>query len=234
MGELGGGERVYANLRRAILRLELAPGAELDEVTISSRFAVSRTPVREALIRLGSEGLVQMQRGRGARVASLELANLRDFFEGLDLLQRAVTRLAAARRRAADLTLIEAQLLAFEDAAAALDNTAANEANYGFHRAIGDAARSEYLSSGYYRVLAEGLRIAHLCFSEHGGAEQRLPGHFAATVDEHRAMFAAIRERDQQAAEDIAGQHMRLFKNRVASTLTSTEVTQRLSAASDA
>jgi DNA-binding GntR family transcriptional regulator len=230
MSELGGGERVYAELRRAILRLEVPPGAELEEGALSRQFAVSRTPVREALIRLGSEGLVNMQRGRGARVASLDLATLRDFFEGLDILQRTVTRLAASRRREADLAKIERPLHGFEHAAAALDNTAANEANYAFHRAIADAAQSHFLGAAYARVLSEGLRITHLCFSEHAGAEQRLPSHFAATIEEHRTMFAAIRDGDAEAAERVAGSHVLLFKNRVATTLMSTAGTLGLSA----
>ena len=98
-----GSERVYALLRQQILRLDLRPGEELDEGAVSSRFSVSRTPVREALIRLTAEGLVISARGRGARVAPLDIGDLRAFFEGLDILQRSVTRLAALRRITADV-----------------------------------------------------------------------------------------------------------------------------------
>ena len=93
-----GAEHVYRMLRQAILCMELRPGSDLDELEISSRYAVSRTPVREALIRLTAEGLVQAVRGRGSRVAAMNLFDLRDFFESLDLLQRAQTTLAALRR----------------------------------------------------------------------------------------------------------------------------------------
>ena len=68
-----GSEMVYRNLRREILRLELVPGSELDEAGVAARYRVSRTPVREALIRLTAEGLVQATKGRGARVAALDL-----------------------------------------------------------------------------------------------------------------------------------------------------------------
>ncbi len=108
-----GSERVYRDLRREILHLVLKPGDDLDESVVSARFAVSRTPVREALIRLTAEGLVTSSRGRGARVAPLSIGDLRAFFEGLDILQRSVTRLAAHRRLDSDLARIEASMLGF-------------------------------------------------------------------------------------------------------------------------
>lgn len=62
---------IYAELRRDILELRLAPGAVLDEMEISRRFGISRSPVREAIIRLTAEGLAQSLKNRGATVASL-------------------------------------------------------------------------------------------------------------------------------------------------------------------
>lgn len=224
-----GTESIYREIRRAILRLKFAPGSELEEGILSRQFGVSRTPVREALIRLSSEGLVRMQRGRGARVATLDLGNLRDFLEGLDLLQRAVTRLAAIRRTQSDLEAIEFHLIAFEGECGCLDNSGVNEANYAFHWAVCEAAHSVHLSAAYARVLAEGLRVAHLCFSEHQNAHRSLPAHLAQTMDDHRTMFEAIRSRDADAAERIAGEHVLLFKNRVADTLMSSELTRGIS-----
>ena len=223
-----GGEHVYVALRQSILSLALQPGAELEEGILSRRFCVSRTPVREALIRLSSEGLVTLQRGRGARVAPLDLRNLRDLFEGLDVLQRATTRLAASRRLEAELTTIEHHMLAFEAAAARLDSGAVNDANYAFHLAIGEAAHSQYVGSAYRRVMTEGLRVAHLCYSENTNCDRTLTDHLNATAREHREMLRAIRERDADAAEHVAGGHVVLFKERVTKMLISPGLTERI------
>ena len=89
---------VYDELRREILRLRLVPGAALDEAGLVIRFGLSRTPVREALIRLAADGLVTMLSNRKAQVSTLDLGNFPRFVEALNLLQRAIMLLAALRR----------------------------------------------------------------------------------------------------------------------------------------
>lgn len=223
---------VYDRLRRDILRLDLAPGAALDEGALSARYAVSRTPVREALIRLTADGLVTNAKGRGARVAALDLQNLRAFFEGLDILQRAVTRLAALRRRPADLEAIEASLLAFEAGAARHDSDTVNEANYQFHTAIALAAASDYLCHAYERCLMEALRIGYVCFSDHTGLDERLETHLAATMQDHRDIFDAIVAQDEVRAEHLAAQHVDLTRKRLVSALMSIDAARRVSVSS--
>ncbi|MCE7030029.1 GntR family transcriptional regulator [Jiella avicenniae] len=227
-----GSERVYRDLRREILRLVLKPGEDLDESFVSNRFAVSRTPVREALIRLTAEGLVTSARGRGARVAPLSIGDLRAFFEALDILQRSVTRLAASRRQESDLARIETFMLAFEEGARALKTEIVADVNYDFHSAIADAARSSFLAASYRRSLVEGLRIGYVSFSEHEGLGERLETHLAATMQDHREMFEAIAGRDPDTAERLAGRHVELFRNRIAATILSTDLTRRISAVS--
>lgn len=226
-----GSDHVYQNLRRDILRLDLAPGAALDEGVLSARHAVSRTPVREALIRLTADGLVTNVKGRGARVAALDLQNLRSYYEGLDILQRAVTRLAALRRRPADLDAIADRLAAFEAGAARLDSETVNETNYEFHAAIATAAASEYLAKAYERCLMEGLRISYLCFSDHTDLDERLHTHLATTMQDHREIFDAIAGQDAPLAEALAARHVDLSRNRLVSALLSIDVARRISVA---
>ncbi|MFN4098246.1 MAG: GntR family transcriptional regulator [Pararhodobacter sp.] len=229
MGTSAGSDRVYESLRRDILRLDLAPGSTLDEAVLSARYAVSRTPVREALIRLWADGLVSNVKGRGARVAALDLQNLRSFFEGLDILQRAVTRLAALRRRPADLDEIATHLAACEAGAARLDSDTVNEANYHFHSAIARASGSDYLENAYRRCLMEGLRIGCVCFSEHTSVDERLETHLSATMQDHRDIYDTIVAQDGDRAEALAGSHVDLFRNRIVTTLFSIDVARRIS-----
>ncbi|MBU2963534.1 GntR family transcriptional regulator [Citreicella sp. C3M06] len=227
-GAARGAEHVYRMLRRAILRMELTPGSDLDELEISARYEVSRTPVREALIRLGSEGLVQVVRGRGARVAAMNLFDLRDFFEALDLLQRAQTHLAALRRSDAQLAAIEAAQDAFEAAATARDVEEINETNCAFHLAISAAAGSSHLHDSYERALIEGMRVGHVSFVEHAGHETRLREHLAQTNCHHRELIAHIRARDAAAAERVAAAHVDLFRDRIVATVLTPDITRAI------
>jgi hypothetical protein len=107
---------VHVALRDEILHLALKPGAKLDEMGLVRKFGISRTPVREALIRLASEGLVFLLPNRGAQVAPLDLVDIAHFFEALELMQCAVNHWAAAAAPT-DLVEIRRQRDAFRRAA---------------------------------------------------------------------------------------------------------------------
>lgn len=214
-----GRQRAYAEVRARILRLEFPPGSELEEGALSRLLGLSRTPIREALIRLASEGLVVLQRGRGARVAPLDIGSLRTFFEALDLLQRAVCRLAALRRTQDDLEAIEPHIRAFEESGKRVESLDMAETNYRFHMAIAAAAHSDYLERSYSRVMTEGLRVARVCFSEENDRQAPLDAHVERTTSEHRALYDAVLRQDPDEAERLAAEHTVLFRNRVAQTL---------------
>ena len=193
---------------------------ELEESHLVKMLGVSRTPVREALIRLGSEGLVTLMPNQSARVAPLDVGNLRQFFEALDLCQRVLTRLAAARRSDAHLAAIHHHMTAFETAAAKRDADAMIDANQCFHALIGEAGGNVYLARTYDRLVLEGLRIARVCFAYDTDPKDPLAKHLEHTVSDHRDLYNAISTSDTEAAEAIAGKHSELFRRRVAHNLT--------------
>ena len=92
-----GVQTVYEQLRKAIVDLELPPGSPLDEVRLSTQFAMSRTPIREALVRLAADGLVMTLPNRNTIVSPIDFENLPVYFEALSLMYRVTTRTAASR-----------------------------------------------------------------------------------------------------------------------------------------
>src|SRR5579885_1314317 len=98
-----GAAYVYDSLKAQILDLELKPGTLLDETLVSRQFGVSRSPVREALIRLSAEGLVQNLRNRTSIVAQFDIGTLPAYFDAMLLLYRLSARLAAANVTAAQV-----------------------------------------------------------------------------------------------------------------------------------
>ena len=215
---------VYDHLRADILTLAIGPGEELDESTLSTRFAVSRTPVREALIRLAADKLVILSRNRRATVPALDLAGFPGYLEALDLLQRAVTRLAAERRSEADVAAIRKSQADYDRALGDIarggpESLAAVETNLRFHRAIADAAQSPHLADAYYRVLVEGVRYMSLSFSVHDPGDQGHGPHMRNVTREHEAMIEAIAAGDVDAAERLAHDHVTLFRRRITAYL---------------
>ncbi len=211
--------RIYDELRRRILNLDLAPGADLDEMALANAFNISRTPLREALNRLASEQLVVISPNRGASVAPLTLTDFPAFIESLALAKSAVNAFAAMRRSDQDLAAIAAAADAFE-AALEDEGVALTEANRAFHRAIAAAARNPHLTTFYERLLDESARLARVSFSYEGEGRDV---HLDQVVTEHRAMVEAIAAGDSAAAEQLGHDHAALFQRRMLAYLSVNE-----------
>lgn len=192
---------VYEILRNEIIDLTLAPGSAIDETQLSERFALSRTPIREALVRLASEGLITTLTNRTTIVSNIDLLQLGAFFDALTLMYRATTRLAARYHDAADLEAIRARQAAFAQAVAAGDVLAMIATNRDFHVAIAEAGRNRYYCDLFTRLLDEGRRILRLYYRSY---DDVLPRRY---VTEHEDMIAVIAARDLAAADRIAAAH---------------------------
>ncbi|MHB0773026.1 GntR family transcriptional regulator [Bradyrhizobium sp. 1.29L] len=212
------GDRVYEDLRQRILSLELIPGSIFDEARIVSELGVSRTPVREAVIRLVSEGLLRRD-GRQIRVSSFEVGQLRPFFEANRLLSRALHRLAAIRRTPAQLEKIHKEMFTFEKSIQAGNDAIMNEANYRFHREIAHAADSAFLDRTYSDLQLEAMRLSRQCFEVGDNTTDQFEAHISQIVADHRDLFTAIEQRNPDEADQIAWRHSDLFRDRVARQL---------------
>lgn len=210
-------DRVYDELRQKIMSLELVPGSMFDEARAVAELHVSRTPVREAVIRLVSEGLLQRD-GRQIRVTSFEIGRLRPFFEANRLLSRSLHRLAALRRTPDQLEKIRMEMLGFEQSVWNKANASMNEANYRFHHEIARAADSPFLEDAYSNLQIEAMRLSRYCF-EVGDTNDQFDAHVAQIVADHRELFHAIEYRQPDAADAVASRHSDLFRDRVAAQL---------------
>lgn len=215
-----GRSRAYERLRERIVSLELEPGSLLDEATICKELDVSRTPLREALVRLSAEGLVQVLPNRGARVAPIELRQLQEHLEAFELLQRTATVLAAQRRSDSDLDRMKTLCVEFEQMHAAGDVAGMMNSNLHFHKAIGAAAGNRYLEKMYDTVLTDGLRVARLAMAyESYGTAEAYEQHMQNILREHRALVQAIEDKDVVLASRLSDSHSDLARLRVSDYL---------------
>jgi DNA-binding GntR family transcriptional regulator len=204
-------------LRDRILNLELEPGADIDELELVEIVGVSRTPVREAIIKLAAENLVVVQPNRGALVAPLNALDFPRLIEALDLSQRAVTQLAALRRKPKHIDAINQTRLRVERAIKEADPLEATLANRDFHVAIADSGDNRFLHDQYERQLNIALRYARLPLGSEpkGDTSVTLQAHQAMVIEHHRAILDAIVAKDPVKAGSLAHDHSNLFSNRM-------------------
>lgn len=204
-----GGLEVYKVLRQEILTLEIPPGEFLDENQIAERFNLSRSPVREALIRLTGDGLVINPSNRTNQVAPLDISLFPKYIESLDVTQRMVNRLAAKLRTEGDIEIILEKQELYEKSVKPKNYLAMSEANKDYHMAIAHASKNPYMSNAYQRLLDEGQRVSHLHF------EYLMESESTEVIGkEHVDMTEAIINQDADLAEQIGHDHVCLFRDR--------------------
>ncbi|QXI31007.1 GntR family transcriptional regulator [Pseudomonas vanderleydeniana] len=208
-GRRHGGRYIYEELRKQILTLKLKPGAPLDEVSLATQFGLSRSPVRDALARLITEGLVTILPNRTTLVTPFEIEEFPNYIAALDLLQRAVTRLAALQRTEEDLERIRAAEAAYMASISCGDFQVMTERNKEMHMEIARAGKNPYLTSHYERLLGEGQRLSHLHFDF-----LLSPAGSSGMGRDHGEIVEAIAARDADAAEQAAHEHTMLFQRR--------------------
>lgn len=211
---------MYESLRERILALDLQPGSVLDEGTLGNELNVSRTPLREAIVRLAAEGLVEVLPNRGARVSPIELPQLQEHLEAFELMQRTATILATQRRTEADLKTIAQLCTEFEITRQKSDVQGMIMSNLAFHQAIGAAAGNRYIEKMYVGALTDNLRVARLAMAyECYGSSEAYEKHLQSIVDEHRALVQAIQKKDVATASHLADSHSDLARTRVSDYL---------------
>lgn len=192
---------VYETLRNEIIELKLAPGSPIDEQQLSDRFSLSRTPIREALVRLSADGLITTLTNRATIVSNIDFLGLSEFFDALTLMYRVTTRLAAMNRTPEDIARIRDLQKDFALAVAERDVLGMISTNRDFHVAIAAAGKNRYYVDLFTRLLDEGRRILRLYYSSFNDV---LPRQY---VSEHEDMIQAIINRDVEAADRLATAH---------------------------
>lgn len=196
-----GAKTVYDRLRQSILDLSLEPGSPLDEVTLSEQFDMSRTPIREALVRLVAEGLATTLPNRNTVVTTIDFARLPVYFEALRLMYRVTTRAAAVRHTDDTLATIRTHEAAYADAVMRMDALAMIQTNRDFHVAIADAGGNSYFTALFARLLDEGRRILRIYYQSF---DDRLPKQY---VEEHNEMVTAIANGEADLCDELATVH---------------------------
>ena len=191
---------VREKIEEQIATGELPPGSTLDEAALVEAHGVSRTPVREALIQLATEGLIEMRPRHGAVVTSIGPARLMEMFEVMAELESMCGRLAARRMSEGERKALHKAHEECEKARAASDPDGYFYCNELFHAAIYAGSHNQFLS--------EQAQQLHRRLRPYRRLQLRVRDRMGSSFTEHESIVQAITSGDAQAAGQALHGHI--------------------------
>lgn len=216
-------DELVARLRDMIVEGELRPGARLPEKELCTQFGVSRTPLREALKVLASEGLVEISPHRGATVVQISRTDIEEMFPVMGALEALAGELACTNVDAAgiaEITALHHQMVAHYHRKELADYFKLNQQ---IHERILEAAGNATLSA-LHRSLAGRVRRARYMAN-------MSPQRWAQAVEEHEQILAALTARDGKRLAELLHRHLQHKAEVVIANMTATDGGEAQSAA---
>jgi GntR family transcriptional regulator, rspAB operon transcriptional repressor len=192
--------RIYADLRAELVSLERRPGTPISEGEIAMSYGVSRTPVREAILKLSDEGLVEIFPQSGIIVSRIPIAALPEAIVIRKSLEETTARLAAELASASQILALHSILQRQREADASQDREAFHQADELFHATIAEIARYPGIWKLILQVKVNVDRFRRLTLPQAG----RIP----QVIAEHARILAAIEAHDAPEAAAAMGKHL--------------------------
>ncbi|ESY73419.1 GntR family transcriptional regulator [Mesorhizobium sp. M1050] len=200
---------LYDDLKRRILTMELDPDEDLDEVALSERYGLSRTPVREIFRRLEGEGYIEIRANRGARVVPMNHSTLRHFFLVAPMIYAAIGRLAVQNFKPSQLSDLKDTQERFRKASVSSDALSMVLENNRFHEIIGEMSGNAYLQPSLGRLLIDHARIGHTFFRPRNADMRK---RLQLAVEHHDGFISAIGAHKEDAVVDLVFEHWELSR----------------------
>ena len=204
------GSRVYREIKRALLDGQFAPGELLPEDSLTDATGASRTPVREALMRLQGEGLVKIIPRKGARVSAMDKDELRELVETRALLETAfleramqkitVDRIQEIKRNMGEI-ISEMETMDPESSAWSDKRLEYSKLDFKFHRMLVKAVGNRFILKYYDEVLERVILYSHHTIIKY-------PLSFMQSAKEHEGILSAIIDQDVTTAKKLIKSHL--------------------------
>ncbi len=191
---------VYERLRSEILSCALRPGTRLQEKDLAEKYGVSKSPIRDALLRLQEQHLIEVLPRKGYRVTPVSVNEIGEMYEMRSILECSCVRRLIDHASDAELAALDAL------AAAPADSGVAPwiQYNRSFHLALAKASGNSRLTRATSEVIEQFDRLIYMNMSN----MLREAGNLQQFVDEHQAIVAAIKRRDKRAAVALTREHV--------------------------
>ncbi len=202
-------DNIYQAIRRSILTCEFEPGQELREQMLAERYRVSRSPIRDSLLRLEQENLVTVLPRQGYRVNPILIPDVEDIF-GFRLLIEPACAAGAARSDDTTVRTLD-RFLAYNDEALEEQNFIAY--NRAFHDAVADMSGNTRMAAVARDLVEQFERLERFSLSDYHLVK------VDQVVQEHDAIIEAIKAHDAELAARLAYQHAEAGRSRIIAAL---------------
>jgi DNA-binding GntR family transcriptional regulator len=203
-------EKAYQLIKQKVITLELQPSAVIDEQVLMQELDLGRTPIREALQRLDSEGLVNIVPRRGTFVSDISITDLQAIFELRTVLEGFCARLAAQRITDEQIEKMESVLRDLEEVHSG-DRRALMSLDQRFHSLLYAASDNELLAATLDRLYDLSLRLWHLVLNHLEGVRH--------SIEQNERVIDALREGDGARAEALMQGHIVEFQQKIKAVL---------------
>ena len=193
-------DQIYAYLRGEILSGRFVPGERLDLSQLVERLKVSKMPLKEAIGRLATEGLLDVQAQRGTFISRVDTRELAETFEVRRALEMLAGELAAERIGKADLAQLRALISAMEESKEVAQHL---ELNFEFHGLIVELSGNRKLAETYHRLRVP-IQVAGIHYRTENWRER-----IVQEQKEHRAIVRALEQKDAEATSRAIREHIK-------------------------
>ncbi len=202
--------KIYNDLRVELVSLQRRPGEVISEAQIALSYGVSRTPVREAILKLSDEGLLEIYPQSGIFVSRIPLAALPEAIIIRKALEETTARMAAERATPSQILALQSILERQREASAAGDSDAFHQADEMFHATVADVAGYPGIWKYIQQVKVHVDRYRRLTLPQRG----RMP----KVIIEHEAVLTAIEAHDDEGARRAMETHLENLLDNISTT----------------
>jgi len=205
----------YEKIYQKIVTLEYKPGQNLEVNQVMNHVGLGRTPVREALLRLVGEKIVESQPGKGFMVPSITIQNTKATFEMMKILETGAAKLAVRQDITPFLPKLEK---ANEDVKAAIDAMGVLylvEANHEFHLYFAKCSYNEYLVRWINEIRNEAKRLSYLSYINEIDPSRSLKAHYDSVIQGHEDIITYLKERNESELKRTILEHIETFQRRI-------------------
>jgi DNA-binding GntR family transcriptional regulator len=195
------GEYIYEVIKKNIVRMKLEPGRRISENEISELLGVSRTPVREAFIKLSREGLLYILPQRGTYVSQIDLDQVEEARFIREVLESAVLKLATQGIPESALKKLDQNLDAQRECLVTKDLSRYFELDEAFHRTIFEGVNKLRTWVVIDQVNTQYKRVRMLSYT--------FDKMIDSLIEQHTQLVEAIRDKDEEKAQILIGNHLR-------------------------
>ncbi len=205
----------YEAIVQRIISLEYQPSQHLEESQLMEDLGIGRTPIREALVRLQGEKMVESHPNKGVIVRPITLQNTKAMFESMSIFEFGVADIAATKNCSLAIQKMKESNKDIDTTVREGDLLGMVEANHKFHMNFAGASQNEFLIRATHDVRSEAKRLSYLSFNMEIDPNQSLDSHYENVVSEHKKMITLLEAKNIAGLKQLLKEHIDTFRERI-------------------